>query len=241
MAATTKLTRLAPRLAPSSRARPFSSSRPPLVPIETVGRWVNDPSLVDPVADGFVAASQSIYRRGLLALMLRSLPGLDLPDFLEGARHAYGVTTRHMYRKNWDELEPMVAPGCLVAMQEAMEQLTAGDDPSRVVGEDEEGAITVKRAVLHQINIVDIERTEAASLRLPHRTASDDDFAPVLCHLDVRFEAEESFRIMECQGNNAVEPFDGRVRNQQSIWRFEGSVAPEDDEHDQGWRVFALV
>jgi len=72
---------------------------------ETVTGWLDDPELVEP--------SLSLWRRTELYLSLRMLHGLDLPDFLRGARVAYPVVTTAMYRRDWEALQSLVAPNCL--------------------------------------------------------------------------------------------------------------------------------
>jgi len=97
----------------SQREGPCASSRPrgthPHTPTgcvqETVTGWLDDPELVEP--------SLSLWRRTELYLSLRMLHGLDLPDFLRGARVAYPVVTTAMYRRDWEALQSLVAPNCL--------------------------------------------------------------------------------------------------------------------------------
>lgn len=229
----------------AARAHFSSGGRSPLklphrlAPEALVSQWLNNPHLVEPSCSaGIVSAAQSWWRRWMLFLSLRTLPGLDLPDFLDGARLAYGTVSRLMYRRDWAALdEGLVHPKCREAMQQAMEVL-AGEG-RRVVGEEAEGAIRVQSAVLHRVNTVDEGAAAAAAAQR----------AP-LCHLDVKFEVQETFSIMDFHENAPVEPFDGRPRLQQSIWRFEGRVpppecdaAPEREREDlqQEWRVYSII
>ena len=51
----------------------------------------------------------------------------------------------------------------------------------------------------------------------------------------------ESYKIYDFHTNDVVEPFDGRVRPQESTWRFEGRVEPEGEGDGPGWRLLAFV
>lgn len=195
-----------------------------MAPEETVKRWLADEQLVD--------RNLGMFQRISLWAMLRALPGLDLPDFLLGTRHAYGEVTRLMYRRNFAALEPLVAPACLEAMQQTMDEFGAA--AHRVVDADLDGAIAVRRAVLCGAEVF--------------KPAPDDaPDAPRRCLLDVRFEVSESFSIHDMRTGEPIAPFDGRERLAQSTWRWEGAVAPpaedggEPADAEEGWRVHSLV
>ena len=170
--------------------------------------------------------------------MLKLLPGLDLPDFLMGSRFAYGSVTRLMYTQDWESLEPLVSEQMLKAMQETMEEITGGG--RRVIEVETADAITVEKAVLRQVLIM-----------------SDDSESSVRrCHLDVHIVSHEKWQLMDYHTNKTVEPYDGRVRVQESTWRFEGVIAPPPADGEEssdaaatdtsrqvelGWTVYAIV
>lgn len=184
---------------------------------------------------------------GLLAtakmwLMLRALPGLDLPNFLEGSRVAYTTVSTLMYAQDWEALDPLVSPAMMTAMQQTMEELSG--DGRRVMGLDDEDAIAVHRAVLREVLILEDEDES-----VPNGTTRR-------CHLDVLFVSHEKWQMWDYHTNEALAPFDGSVRVQETTWRFEGVVAPtvegeepagresgtaEDENEEQGWTVHAIV
>ena len=179
-----------------------------------------------------VSDSVSFFGRVKMHFTLRTIPGLDLPDFLRGARMAYPIVTQLMYSRDWVELEPLVSPAMLDAMRETME--TEPFDVRQVQGADEEDAIIVTEASLSQVQVL-----------------HDDDapWAPRLCHLDVAITSQENWRIFDFRENAALPPFDGQVRTQQSTWRFEGRVRPPlppEEAHDEesqeaSWIVHSVV
>eukprot|EP00962_Isochrysis_galbana_P055911 scaffold27723_cov101-Isochrysis_galbana.AAC.1 len=103
-----------------------------LAPAAVVAAWMGDPTLV--------SARLSVWRRTELYLALRMLPGLDLPEFLRGARGAYPVVCSLMYARDWEALQPLVSPRCLEAMRGAMD--TMGDNAQRVVMPHQSGGDT---------------------------------------------------------------------------------------------------
>lgn len=196
----------------ATRRRLFSSD---LADTKIVDGWMADERLVD--------GGLGFLRRLELWAALRLLPGLDLPDFLEGTRFAYSAVTRLMYRRDFEGLAPLVLPACLTAMEEAMDEF--GGAAHRVVDEEADDAISVRHAVLHRAFLLQPE-------------SGPDE--PKRCHLDVRFSVSERFRILDMRTNEPVPPFDGRERVQESTWRFEGPVTAAEDESD-GWRVHSIV
>eukprot|EP00966_Prymnesium_polylepis_P055030 1272090-Prymnesium_polylepis.1 len=89
---------------------------------------MDDESLVDPTLN--------MFRRFEMRVMLRNLRGFDLPEFLGGCQHAYPTVCALMYAREWEELEPMVAPTCLEAMRAMMDEF--GDAGRRIQVEDPE-------------------------------------------------------------------------------------------------------
>jgi hypothetical protein len=190
-------------LAALIRPRCFSSSSPPpLAPAELIDGWMAN--------DELLSSDLGFFRRTELYFMLRTLPGLDLPEFLQGARMAYSAVTRLMYSREFEALGPLVSPAMLNAMRQTMEEEPF--DVRRVEGHDEDESIVVTHATLVR-----------AQLLTP---PSDDLWLPRQCHLDVAFTSEETWRIYDYREGMALPPFDGRSRTQQSTWRFEGSVRP---------------
>ena len=114
----------------------------------------------------------------------------------------------------------LVAPRCLEAMKEAMEEFSGA--ARRVLDGDKEESIVVMSCALARAQLL-----------------AGDGVVAGTCHLDVRITARESFVIFDYHTNEAVEPFDGRERIQESIWRFEGVVSPEVE--DPAWRLYAIV
>jgi len=203
---------------------------------DQVTRWMQDSTLVDP---GGILASARMWA------MLKLLPGLDLPDFLAGSSLAYGAVTRLMYAQDWDALEPLVSEQMLNAMQSTMAELTG--DGRRVMDVENDGAIAVHSAVLRQVLILqDDEQDPSIQPRAGRR-----------CHLDVAFVSHETWTLMDYHSNETVEPYDGRMRVQESTWRFEGVVVPSStdggeaavasdsdnggDDEAAGWTVYAIV
>ena len=180
---------------------------------------MNDPTLVEP--------SLGMYSSLEMWMMLRNLRGLEVPDFLEGCRHAYSTVSWLMYRREWDHLSELVAPHCLEAMQSTMEEI--GDRGQRIEIEPED--ITVRSALLSRVRLLE--------------TPADQQPGGVPCHLDVRFVVQETYRIFDFHSNELVPPFDGSPRVQESNWRFEGSVSdPEADqasEQEVGWKLYGIV
>ena len=181
---------------------------------------MHDDSLVD--AGGMIGSAK-------MWVMLRALPGLDLPDFLDGASMAYGTVTRLMYSQDWDALEPLVSPDMMKAMQATMDDM--GADGRRVIDIEDEDAIEVKSARLRQVLFMEDPESEALDRQR--------------CHLDVHIVSSERWRLMDYHSNQAMEPFDGRVNEQESTWRFEGVVgaasADGEDLEGSGWTVHAIV
>ena len=204
-----------PRCAwPASRFSSQPDSEDGLAPVELVNAWMEDETLTD--------ATLWPHRRLELWLYLRNLKGLDLPNFLEGTRHAYVVVQRLMYQRDWDELEPLVSEGCLKAMQETMEHM--GSVAQRV--QFEEGDIVVQSAVLRKARVLK-----------PPETI----FLNGCCELDVHFTADESFQIFNYHTNEAMPPFDGGTRSQESTWRFKGVVSPTEGAAMTDWQLLAIV
>ena len=162
------------------------------------------------MADTTICDPVGMFGSTKLWLMLRATRGLDLPDFLLGSRLAYAAVSRLMYTQDWEALRPLVSDQMLHAMQGTMDDITGAG--RRVV--DIDGSITVHSAVLRQILHLNEEPAPGA----------------VKCHLDVHITSHESWRMFDYHSNEALEPFDGRVRVQESTWRFEGVVLdPEFD------------
>ena len=67
--------------------------------------------------------------------------------------------------------------------------------------------------------------------------------------------SHEKWQLMDYHTNKTVEPYDGRVRVQESTWRFEGVIAPppadgeessdaaatDTSRQEEGWTVYAIV
>jgi hypothetical protein len=224
-------------MAPSWRRTMCTS--PPTAHADLVNQWMADPELVSP--------NLGFFGRTQLWLSLGILPGLDLPEFLCGARLAYATVTRSMYERDWAFLDPLVSPQMLEAMQFAMNEF--GDNARRVEGFEAADAIELSGARLVKAQILkpdeEWERQNASSQRERWRSE------PRRCHLDVQFLSHESWKIIDYRLNEAIEPFDGRRREQQSTWRFEGVVYTSDSpdtaldqgagESEEGWTVHAIV
>ena len=196
--------RATPLLMRSSRLpvlRRGASDGPPtqLASSDRVSAWMADESLVSP---------QGFFGRPRMWLMLRALPGLDLPDFLAGSRLAYSAVVQLMYAKDWDTLAPLVSEPMLKAMQGTMDEFA---DAGRRIVDVEEGSIDVQTAVLREVHVLEDQTGLPEGARR--------------CHLDVHLVSHETWRIFDYHTNEAIEPYDGRVRVQESTWRFEGVVA----------------
>ena len=182
--------------------------------------------------------SVGFFGRIKMHFTLRTIPGLDLPEFLRGARLAYPVVTQLMYSRDWETLEPLVSPAMLDAMRQTME--TEPFDVRQVQGADEEDAIIVSEASLSQVQV------------LHH---DDAPWAPRKCHLDVSITSQENWRIFDFGLNETLPPFDGQTRTQRSTWRFEGLVRPPlpadegqdrarrevEDDGEASWIVHSVV
>ena len=169
----------------------------------TINGWMADEHLVLP------RSVVGFYIRGEMWLGLKMLPGLDVPEFLEGAKMAYDTVTRGMYARDWDGLRPLVSKRMFEAMKGAMEQY--GDDAKRIEGFEADDAIEVTAARLARVRLFN---------------DMDSPWAPRRCHIDVHFSTLESWKIWDYRDNAHVEPFDGQRRVQEYTWRFEGSVMP---------------
>lgn len=204
------------------------------------------------MGDETLVDTRGMFSYARMWVMLKSLPGLDLPDFLQGAALAYGTVTRLMYAQDWEALRPLVSTEMLKAMQSTMDELSG--DGRRVIDLDNEESIVVHRAVLRQVLI--LEGPEGADGSV--QASSDRPAAPAAqqCHLDVFIVSHEKWQMMDYHSNDTLEPYDGRVRVQQSTWRFEGLVVPpastEGDVEQEvpqanantdsvGWTVHAIV
>ena len=84
---------------------------------------------------------------------------------------------------------------------------------------------------------IDVQSSVLRRVQLLHE---DDGNVPAgaACHIDVHFTAEESFQIFDFHTNESIAPFDGRPRVQQSTWRFEGVVTPEQTEN---FKLYSIV
>ena len=120
---------------------------------------MDNPQLVDP--------DLWFYRRFEMWMMMRQLHGFDLPEFLDGCRHAYPTVCGLMYERDWITLEPMVAPKCLEAMQHMMEEF--GSAAQRIQVEDADEEFQVQSALLTKVMLID----------------EDEPYGPN-CHLDVK-------------------------------------------------------
>ena len=162
---------------------------------------MNNSELVNP---------QGLFGWSRMWLMLRMVgPGFDLPEFLAGTKVAYVAVTRLMYERQWDALRPLVSAPMLKAMQATMEEIA--NERRRVVDVDLDDSIEVQSAVLRQVLILKDESDLPEGFRR--------------CHLDVRITSRETWRMFDYNENEALEPFDGRARLQESTWRFEGVLA----------------
>ena len=158
--------------------------------------------------------------------MLHLMPGFNLPDFLEGTRHAYGAVTRLMYARDWENLTPLVSPACLDAMVSTMDDLAG--DARRIVDADAEDAISIQSATLHRVLLLDDPEFQTGDARK--------------VHLDVRFVSLEQWVMHDYHENAPIAPFDGTPFEQSTTMRWEGEVVPpESDAEGSGWRLFALV
>jgi hypothetical protein len=190
-----------------------------LAPSDKVTRWVQDPTLVSP--DGLFGTAR-------MWVMLRVIPGFDLPDFLMGTRLAYGTATRLMYARDWVALEPLVSKELHSAMQETMDIF--GAEGRRVMLPDAEDAIDVKSAVLRRVAVLE----------------GEEDAAGRRCHMDVLITSHEKWSLYDYNEKAAIPPFDGRMNVQEATWRFEGTVAPPEDadgdsQGEQSWIIHSIV
>ena len=110
------LRRIGPRLTQRRALCSGASKSPELADANLVESWLDDSSVV--------CDQLGFFSRLLLRTTLRTLPGLDLPDFLEGTKIAYPTVTRLMYSRDWTSLEPLVSQKMLDAMKQTMESVS---------------------------------------------------------------------------------------------------------------------
>jgi len=176
-----------------------------LAPSDPINEWIRDPNLTSPAG---------LFGGPRMWVMLRVLPGLNLPEFLAGTRMAYGAVTRLMYARDWIALEPLVSAEMLAAMQETMDQF--GGEGRRVVDAEDEDAIVVQSAVLREVHVLADQEAVGPSGRR--------------CHLDVLIRSHEKWSLFDYHQQEAIPPYDGRVRTQETTWRFEGVVSGPEEE-----------
>ena len=232
-----------------------------LLPGDVATAWLDDAGLVDP--------DLGVLKRSELWLNLRMCNGLDLPAFLDGAKAVYPIVSGAMLASDWRALGPLVVPQCLEAMREAMEDIE-NQEQRIVLSRDRTDDFAVESAVLTRVSVMEDAGADATG------TSTSLDSPHVPCartrtvHLHVKFSATETYKIEDCFSNQAMPPFDGSPRHQESTWVFEGDLrapllpapvvsadqgadqshalrdvteeeAGEHDAHDEGWRVVAFV
>ena len=209
---------------------------------------MDDEQLVDP--------NLGMWSSFEMWMMMRQLRGFELPEFLDGCRHAYPAVCGLMYTREWDALEPMVSPKCLEAMQAMMEEF--GSAARRIQVEDVEEDFQVQSALLTKVMLIDDDETDGPNCHLDVKVCAPPPVGKMVdcTPLDARsrgshritsghprptsqFLVHESYKIFDFHTNSVIEPFDGRKRPQESTWRFEGRVS--EDDGDAGWKLFALV
>eukprot|EP00966_Prymnesium_polylepis_P153141 3537634-Prymnesium_polylepis.1 len=230
------MVKLRPALRCASRVRRFSSSvhteqhqvvRGVPEDSELIGRWMADPTLVDPVSFDF-ADLISPQRCFEVYTKLHLLHGFDLPEFLAGARVGYCAVTQFMFERDWEALAPLVRPECLEVMRSAMDGIA--NDGRRVVDADADGAIAVYSATLSSVSILDDEAGTCG------RRFSMNGVRRV--HLDVWFVAQERWRLHDFHENAAVQPFDGKPFERTTLMRWEGETSLSDETRQ--WRLYGL-
>lgn len=192
-----------------------------------ITRWMNTPELVDQVGGPF-AGNDTIgfFRRMEIYTMLHLMPGFDLPEFLAGTRLAYGIVTRLMYAREWEQLETLVAPNCLDAMVSTMDDIAG--DRRRILEADADDALNIESATLHRVLLLDDPSFVTGDARK--------------VHLDVRFVSTERWTMHDYNDNELVPPFDGSPFEQRTVMRWEGEVVPPgSDVEARNWRLYGLV
>lgn len=232
-----------------------------LAPVSKVNQWMADESLVDP--------QLGLWGRTQLWCALRVLAGLDVEDFLQGARVAHTVVLARMYQRDFEPLEPVVSPRVLDALKSTME--TIGAEGRRIEWED--GCVRVLSCRLRSAEVLKspddarmCRRGEGSKLETDSETDSETDAETTLsCHLHVHIVTEESWRMVDYSGSargEVIPAFDGTPRRQSSTWVFAGSIkverpheheekqkvhilenrkSAEETEHDPQWTVHSIV
>ena len=167
-------------------------------------------------SSGWVATSvdkqQGMWERMLTRLSLRALHShhrFDLPEFLEGSRHAYCVCSKLIRQKRWPELSSLVSP----SYYEAVAQTFTADVHPDCHDDD-------------PIRIVSSVLTRARTGGSDHRDA----------HLEVRFRAWQMTTFDDLTRSDSLsEPLSGQLRLQESKWTFERCMS--DDNAATGWQV----
>lgn len=225
----------APGPQPAAPQPPPPPPPPPGHSLETLSEWR---SL------GLLDTSLSWPSQALLLGKLAFLPAtVDLGAFLEGSRVAYVVVSRLLYERRFDELKQLVSPNCLSAMEQAM--LDFGGAALRVVTEPSSGfeeKVRVKRAVLHSVALLD-GPSDGGSAGADEVGAGAEGQG-VWVQLDVRFEVDESFELRDestglpanVGASGGEDGEGGRVREQRSVWSFEGRLGSP----DLAWRVVSI-
>ena len=169
-----------------------------LVPLDEVNGWMADARLID--------QRIGVFERTNLWMSLRLLHGLDLPDFLQGSRHAYHVVHNLVRDCEWDALEPMVQPKCLEALE--------GFHPNiKALPQDTDNDISILSAVVSSARLLE----PCTYTPIPEGTA----------HLEVKFAALQGVTLYDLQ-TGATPLVDPRL--QQSTWTFEGTVRPDGEQ-----------
>ena len=168
-----------------------------------------------------------MFRRAELWASLRLLHGFDLPEFIEGARRAYGVASAAMYERDWGYLRPLVHEDCLGAMQGMAEDLAARAQRVQIPDVEESSAPA--------FNVLSAKLRRAQLLQ-----PSSDGVEAGTWHLQVHYRVEERIVIYDYSTNEPIQPFDGAPRLQESTWLFEGVVVTESAEKGETERTWIL-
>jgi hypothetical protein len=170
--------------------------KPKLAPLKEVTAWMANPEIID--------QRIGVFERTNLWMNLRLLHGLDLPEFLQGSRHAYSVVHDLLRAADFDALEPLMQPKCLETLEGFAPNIAA-------MPRNTDDSITMLSAVLSAAHLL-----EPCSYT-PEGTA----------HLEVKFQALQGVTLHDFR--SGATPL-ALPRLQQSTWTFEGTVRPEGEQ-----------
>jgi hypothetical protein len=185
-------------------------------------------------ARGLLDDELSLPGKAMLSVDLAFVLAFDLPAFLEGSRGAYVAVSRCLYERRFAELEALVSAKCLAAMEQAMRDF--GGSALRVTtGDAFDDTVQVRTAVLHHVRVLgapsDAARDEGGEGEPP---AAGQQWL----RLDVRYEVDESFELLDEATGTQTTRLAGGVRRQRSVWSFESplNAAAEPSR----WKVVAI-